>query len=49
MIVTSTPAAPHSMQRAASEEDWVALPAGPSQAGTRAWQWWVRRVPDPDS
>ena len=37
------------VQRVASEEDWVELPAGPSQAGTRAWQWWVRRVPDPDS
>ena len=35
--------------RAASEEDWAELPAGPSQAGTRAWQWWVRRVPDPES
>jgi SRSO17 transposase len=37
------------VQRVASEEDWIELPAGPSQAGTRAWQWWVRRVPDPDS
>jgi SRSO17 transposase len=37
------------VQRVASEEDWAELPAGPSQAGTRAWQWWVRRVPDPDS
>jgi len=37
------------VQRVASGEDWAELPAGPSQAGTRAWQWWVRRVPDPDS
>jgi SRSO17 transposase len=37
------------VQRVASEEDRVELPAGPSQAGTRTWQWWVRRVPDPDS
>ena len=37
------------VQRVAAEEDWAELPAGPSQAGTRTWQWWVRRVPDPDS
>ena len=37
------------VQQVASGEDWAELPAGPSQAGTRAWQWWVRRVPDPDS
>ena len=37
------------VQRVASGEDWAELPAGPSQAGTRAWQWRVRRIPDPDS
>jgi SRSO17 transposase len=34
--------------RAAAEQDWVGLPAGPSQADSRMWQWWVRRVPDPE-
>ncbi|HEX2185476.1 MAG TPA: IS701 family transposase [Chloroflexota bacterium] len=34
--------------RAAAEQDWVELPAGPSQVDSRMWQWWVRRVPDPE-
>ncbi|MEO3862900.1 hypothetical protein [Acrocarpospora sp. B8E8] len=25
------------------------LPAGPSQRDTRTWQWWVRRLPDPQA
>jgi SRSO17 transposase len=37
------------VERAAAEQDWVELPAGPSQLDTRVWQWWVRRIPDPDS
>jgi len=37
------------VERAAAEQDWVDLPAGPSPTGDRDWQWWARRVPDPDS
>ncbi|MGP3921542.1 IS701 family transposase, partial [Nonomuraea sp. 10N515B] len=37
------------VERAAAEEDWQELPAGPSQTDSRSWQWWVRRIPDPDS
>ncbi|MCX5188836.1 transposase [Streptomyces mirabilis] len=37
------------VERCAAEEDWLALPAGPSQLGSRVWQWWVRRIPDPDA
>ncbi|WP_406411125.1 IS701 family transposase [Streptomyces sp. NBC_01614] len=33
------------VERVAREEDWVELPAGPSQLDTRTWQWWVRRLP----
>jgi SRSO17 transposase len=36
------------VERAAAETDWVELPAGPSQLEGRTWQWWVRRIPDPD-
>lgn len=36
------------VERAAAEQDWVDLPAGPSQLDSRLWQWWVRRIPDPD-
>ena len=36
------------VERVAREEDWVELPAGPSQLDTRVWQWWARRVVDPD-
>ena len=36
------------VERAAAEADWAELPAGPSQLGSRTWQWWVRRIPDPD-
>ncbi|MER5914097.1 IS701 family transposase [Streptomyces sp. NPDC001982] len=36
------------VERVAREEDWVQLPAGPSQLDTRVWQWWVRRIVDPD-
>jgi SRSO17 transposase len=35
------------VERHAAEEDWVELPAGPSQLASRTWQWWVRRIPDP--
>jgi hypothetical protein len=35
--------------RVADEEDWVELPAGPSQLDSRRWQWWVRRIPDPEA
>ncbi|MGW3654177.1 IS701 family transposase, partial [Streptomyces sp. NPDC000878] len=37
------------VERAAAEQDWVELAAGPAQLGSRAWQWWVRRIPDPDA
>jgi SRSO17 transposase len=37
------------VQREAAEEDWVELPAGPSQTDSRVWQWWVRRIPDPEA
>ncbi|WP_258017431.1 IS701 family transposase [Streptomyces noursei] len=37
------------VERCAREEDWLTLPAGPSQLGSRMWQWWVRRIPDPDT
>ncbi|MET9914356.1 IS701 family transposase [Streptomyces sp. NPDC006476] len=37
------------VERCAREEDWLTLPAGPSQLGSRMWQWWVRRIPDPDA
>ncbi|CAM4395912.1 IS701 family transposase [Nocardiopsis rhodophaea] len=37
------------VERTAAEQDWAELPAGPSQLDSRAWQWWVRRVPDPDT
>ncbi|WP_408646656.1 IS701 family transposase [Streptomyces capitiformicae] len=37
------------VERCAAEEDWLALPADPSQLGSRTWQWWVRRIPDPDT
>ncbi|MFB7110808.1 IS701 family transposase [Streptomyces sp. NPDC056291] len=36
------------VERVAREEDWVKLPAGPSQLDTRIWQWWARRIVDPD-
>jgi SRSO17 transposase len=36
------------VERAAAGADWAELPAGPSQLGSRTWQWWVRRIPDPD-
>ncbi|WP_344941893.1 IS701 family transposase [Sphaerisporangium flaviroseum] len=35
--------------RIAEECDWLSLPAGPSQLDTRIWQWWVRRLPDPEA
>ncbi|WP_155361810.1 IS701 family transposase [Acrocarpospora macrocephala] len=35
--------------RIAAESDWLSLPAGPSQLDTRTWQWWVRRLPDPQA
>ncbi|MFC4906856.1 IS701 family transposase [Actinomadura gamaensis] len=34
--------------RFATDADWITLPAGPSVVESRSWQWWVRRVPDPD-
>ncbi|MEU1591278.1 IS701 family transposase [Streptomyces sp. NPDC005708] len=37
------------VERVAHEDEWITLPAGPSQLDTRDWQWWVRRIPDPDS
>ncbi|GAA1980465.1 hypothetical protein GCM10009799_02000 [Nocardiopsis rhodophaea] len=37
------------VDRAAAEQDRVELPAGPSPFHSRVWQWWVRRVPDPDT
>ncbi|MER5358837.1 IS701 family transposase [Streptomyces sp. NPDC002785] len=37
------------VERVAGDQDWVELAAGPSQLESRAWQWWVRRIPDPDS
>lgn len=36
------------VERCAREEDWIDLPAGPSQLDSRVWQWWVRRLPGPD-
>ncbi|MFI6056557.1 IS701 family transposase [Streptomyces violascens] len=36
------------VERCAQEEDWIKLPAGPSQLDTRVFQWWVRRIPDPE-
>ncbi|MGW6542808.1 hypothetical protein ACWGBH_08130 [Streptomyces massasporeus] len=35
------------VERHAAEDDWVTLPAGPSQLDSRLWQWWVRRIPAP--
>lgn len=37
------------VQRVAAGQDWVELAAGPSQLDTRTWQWWVRRIPDPEA
>ncbi|GAA1980690.1 hypothetical protein GCM10009799_02240 [Nocardiopsis rhodophaea] len=37
------------VDRAAAEQDRVELPAGPSPFHSRVWEWWVRRVPDPDT
>lgn len=41
------------VERCAAEEDWLELPAGgeeEQELGPAAlWQWWVRRVPDPDA
>jgi SRSO17 transposase len=37
------------VERVAAEDDWVELPAGPSQLADRVWQWWVRRLPDPEA
>jgi SRSO17 transposase len=37
------------VERVAGEQDWVELPAGPSQLDGRMWQWWVRAIPDPDA
>jgi hypothetical protein len=37
------------VERAATDEDWVELPAGSSPLDSRVGQWWVRRIPDPDS
>ncbi|MGH3804183.1 MAG: IS701 family transposase, partial [Pseudonocardiaceae bacterium] len=36
------------VERHAAEDDWIILPAGPSQLDTRLWQWWVRRIPAPE-
>ncbi|WP_338673569.1 transposase [Streptomyces sp. SCSIO 30461] len=36
------------VERHTAEDDWVTLPAGPSRLDSRVWQWWVRRIPDPD-
>ncbi|MCX4427574.1 IS701 family transposase [Streptomyces mirabilis] len=33
---------------AADESEWQLIEAGPSQTGSRWWQWWVRRVADPE-
>jgi SRSO17 transposase len=37
------------VERHAAEEQWIELPAGPSQLASRTWQWWVRRIPAPDT
>ncbi|WP_152471708.1 hypothetical protein [Nocardiopsis gilva] len=37
------------VERAAADQDWVELPPGPSQLESRAWQWWVRWIPDPET
>ncbi|MEW1721102.1 hypothetical protein [Streptomyces sp. NPDC093109] len=37
------------IQRVAADEDWVQLSAGPSQLDSRWWQWWVRRIPEPEA
>ncbi|GAB3180034.1 IS701 family transposase [Streptomyces incanus] len=37
------------IERVAGQEDWVQLSAGPSQLESRWWQWWVRRIPDPEA
>ncbi|GAA2119347.1 hypothetical protein GCM10009802_21490 [Streptomyces synnematoformans] len=37
------------IERCAAEEDWVEFPAGPSQLDSRTWQWWVHRIPAPDT
>jgi hypothetical protein len=37
------------VERHAAEDDWVTLPAGPSQLDSRVWQWWVRRIPAPEA
>lgn len=34
------------VERCAKEEDWIAVPAADPAA--RSFQWWVRRIPDPD-
>jgi SRSO17 transposase len=34
------------VNRCAAEDQWVSLPAGPSQLDSRTWQWWVRQIPD---
>ena len=36
-------------ERHAAEDDWVTLPGGPSQPGSRVWQWWARRIPAPEA
>jgi SRSO17 transposase len=36
------------VERHAGEDDWLTLPAGPSQLDSRLWQWWVRQIPDPE-
>ncbi|QCX82481.1 hypothetical protein C9F11_44585 (plasmid) [Streptomyces sp. YIM 121038] len=37
------------VERVATEDEWVTLPAGPSQLGSRTWRWWVRQIPDPEA
>ncbi|WP_393101795.1 IS701 family transposase [Streptomyces sp. LN325] len=32
---------------AADDSEWQLIEAGPSQTGSRWWQWWVRRIADP--
>lgn len=33
---------------AADDSEWQLIEAGPSQTGSRWWQWWVRRIADPE-
>ncbi|MFJ5036234.1 IS701 family transposase [Streptomyces sp. NPDC088560] len=37
------------VERCATEDEWVELPAGPSPLDSRTWQWWVRRIPVADA